>query len=201
MKLPHPSKFDNALTDENLGFFANQILDVYDQTVQDLSRPEDDNYTFGTSLFGRTKNKLNNLIVEDKCPINVKIIDGSNRFIFLMGQSECRFFNDNFLAPKKRGAFVRSEQLDLFAIDASQPVFWNFVVQSTSVEDEPPRIIFAGYDLYHNLASVWEHNSTRSHLSLVDEFITPDAVEFDEPYPEDPDQDQDDDAVNSSKDS
>lgn len=198
MKLPHPSSFDDALTDENLGFFANEMLSVYDQTVQDLSRPEDDNYTFGTSLFGRTKNKINNLIIQNQCPIKIKVVDGSNRFIFLMGHSECRFFNDDFLAPRKRGAFVRSEQLDLFAVDANKPVFWNFVVQSPLTEEDQPRIIFAGYDLYHNLVSVWEHDTNKTYLSLVDEFITPDTVEFDEPQPEDPDQDQDD-AVNKSK--
>ena len=112
---PHPSTFDKELTDEKLIFVAKLMLQSFDKSFRDTRDPDDDNYTFGTVFFKRTHNRLKKEFLSELCPFNIQILDKSNKFIFKIGQTPCRFFEEkNYYYPTKKGAFVLNEQLGLF---------------------------------------------------------------------------------------
>jgi hypothetical protein len=62
----------------------------------------------------------------ENVPGNVSLVDRSNKCIVGFGQTECRFFNDSIFFPRKKGAFVRTEQfeqLDLFSTTGRKAYF------------------------------------------------------------------------------
>lgn len=187
MALRHPSEYESAFQDKTLDFFAHHILEMYQQTLEDTCRPEDDNYTFWTKFFGRVKNRIIHLLDTQQVPDNVSLVDRSNKCIVGFGQTECRFFNDSIFSPKKKGAFVRTEgfeQLDLFSISGCKAYF-NFVLQEPLTDEEQPRVALVGYDYYnHQPVALWEHDVSSKPLSVrSDGFIIPQSIEFDDIKP------------------
>lgn len=202
MTLRHPCEYEPAFQDKTLNFFAHHILEMYQQTLEDTSRPEDDNYTFWTKFFGRVKNRIIYLLDTKQVPDNVSLVDRSNKCIVGFGQTECRFFNDSILSPRKKGAFVRTEefeQLDLFSTHGCKAYF-NFVLQEPLTDEEQPRVALVGYDYYnHQPVALWEHDVSNKPLSVKsDDFITPQSAEFDDFKPKFHDDKQSDAASNES---
>ena len=198
MALQHPCKYEPAFKDETLNFFARHILEIYQQTSEDTCRPEDDNYTFGTTFFGRVKNRIINLIDMENVPGNVSLVDRSNKCIVGFGQTECRFFNDSIFFPRKKGAFVRTEQfeqLDLFST-TGRKAYFNFILQEPLNDEEQPRVALVGYDYYnYQPVAIWEHDVGSKPLSVKsDDFITPPSTEFDDVKPKFHDEQQADSA-------
>jgi len=197
MRLPHPSSFDPALTDAILGFFARNILEVYDSTLATLQTQDDNNYVRGTATFGRTHQRFLNLILNHQCPTPVTLLDRSLKLTFQIGESECRFFEDDYLHPRKSGFFKRSANYELFSIDSDFPAYWSFVIVRSETLDDEIRIVFVGYNLYHQPVSFWEYDAADGSLSLATP-ITPAPVDIGSAPIGDLDEDQQDDHVNES---
>ena len=174
---PHPSTFDKELTDEKLIFVAKLMLQSFDKSFRDTRDPDDDNYTFGTVFFKRTHNRLKKEFLSELCPFNIQILDKSNKFIFKIGQTPCRFFEEkNYYYPTKKGAFVLTEQLSLFN-DIGLPCYSNFLLMFSLDEDGFPlaTVRFVSYDINENIVSYWEHNSSSFTPSVQsDDLYTPD---------------------------
>lgn len=202
MVLRHPVEYEPVFQDKTLNFFAYHILEMYQQTLEDTYRPEDDNYTFWTKFFGRVKNRIIYLLDTQQVPNNISLVDRSNKCIVCFGQTECRFFNDSILSPRKKGAFVRTEefeQLDLFSKQGYKAYF-NFVLQEPLIDEEQPRVALVGYDYYnHQPVALWEHDVSKKPLSVKsDDFITPKSTEFNAFKPKFHDDNQSDNASNES---
>ncbi len=174
---PHPSTFDKELTDEKLIFVAKLMLQSFDKSFRDTRDPDDDNYTFGTVFFKRTHNRLKKEFLSELCPFNIQILDKSNKFIFKIGQTPCRFFEEkNYYYPTKKGAFVLNEQLGLFN-DIGLPCYSNFLLMYSLDEDGFPLVTvrFVSYDINENIVSFWEYNSSSFTPSIQsDNLYTPD---------------------------
>lgn len=81
-KLHPPSAFEPLLTDEVLEYFATPMLDIYFDVHEILNSENDNNYTRGTAIFGRTYEQFKKLIVSEDCPVDVHLKDGTFRFVF-----------------------------------------------------------------------------------------------------------------------
>ncbi|PIL59635.1 hypothetical protein B4N90_21195, partial [Acinetobacter baumannii] len=54
---------------------------------------------------------------DEQCPFDIKVLNRTNKFIFQIGQTPCRFFEEkDYFHPTKKGAFVSTiqPQLSLF---------------------------------------------------------------------------------------
>lgn len=69
IKLHPPSAFEPLLTDNVLMYFAIPMLDIYHDVHMLLNSINDNNYTRGTAIFGRTYEQFKKLIVSDDCPV------------------------------------------------------------------------------------------------------------------------------------
>lgn len=174
---PHPITFDKELTDEKLIFVAKLMLQSFDKSFRDTRDPDDDNYTFGTMFFKRTHNRLKKEFESEFCPFKIQILDRSNKFIFQIGQTPCRFFEEkNYYYPTKKGAFILNEQLSLFN-DIGLPCYSNFLLMYSLDEDGFPlaTVRFVSYDINENIVSYWEYNSSSFTPSIQsDDLYTPD---------------------------
>lgn len=174
---PHPSTFDKELTDDKLIYIAKLMLQSFDKSFRDTRDQDDDNYTFGTVFFKRTHNCFKREFKSGMCPFKIEIIDGTNKFIFKIGNTPCRFFEEkNYFYPTKKGAFVLNEQLSLFN-DIGLPCYSNFLLMYSLDEDGFPlsTVRFVSYDNNENIVSFWEHNSSSFTPSIQsDDLYTPD---------------------------
>ncbi|MFV5490487.1 hypothetical protein [Acinetobacter sp. ASP199] len=174
---PHPCTFDKELTDEKLIYVSKLMLSSFDKSFRDTRDPDDDNYTFGTVFFKRTHNRLKKEFESNTCPYNIQILDRTNKFIFQIGQTPCRFFEEkDYYNPTKKGAFVLNEQLSLFS-DIGLPCYSNFYLMYSLDEDGLPlaTVRFVSYDVNENIVSFWEYNSSSSSPSIPsDDLYTPD---------------------------
>ncbi len=177
---PHPSTFDKELTDEKLNFISNLMLQVFNSSVRDIKDQYDDNYTFSTNYFKRTVNCFRHEFRREECPFLIIISNDTNKFIFQIGQTECRFFEEkDYFNPTKKGAFIRDiqPQHSLFNEDLGIPIFSNFYLMSYLDEDNHrmPTVVFVSYDINKNIVSFWEYNSSSFTPSIQsDDLYTPD---------------------------
>lgn len=178
VKYPHPSIFDKELTDDKLTYIAKLMLQCFDKSYRDTRDIDDDNYTFGTVFFKRTHNCLKREFLDDSCPYKFEIIDKTNKFIFKVGQTPCRFFEEkNYFYPTKKGAFVLTEQLSLFN-EIGLPCYSNFLLMYSIDEDGFPlaNIRFVSYDINENIVAFWEYNSSSFAPSIqTNDLFTPDS--------------------------
>ncbi|OTG67302.1 hypothetical protein [Acinetobacter silvestris] len=175
---PHPSTFDNELTDEKLTYIAKLMLQSFDKSFRDTRDQDDDNYTFGTVFFKRTHNCFLREFRSNLCPFRIQILDKTNKFIFKVGQTPCRFFEEkNYYYPTKKGAFVLNDQLSLFS-DIGLPYYSNFLLMYSLDEDGFPlaTVRFVSYDINENIVSYWEYNSSSFTPSIsTNDLYTPDS--------------------------
>lgn len=176
IEYPHPSHFDKALSDDLLNYVAKLMLQSFDSSYKSTRDPYDDNYTFGTVFFKRNHNLFNEEFNNDLCPYDIKVIDRSNKFIFKIGDTYCRFFEEkNYFHPTKKGAFVLQPQLSLFN-DIGLPSYSNFLLMYTLDEDNLPLPVvrFVSYDINGNIVAFWEHNASNTTPSIpTNDLYTP----------------------------
>lgn len=179
-KYSHPSVFDKELTDDKLNYVSKLMLQVFDSSLRDINDKFDDNYTFSTNYFKRTLNCLSFEFNSESCPYKIEISNSSNKFIFQIGETLCRFFEEkDYFNPTKKGAFVRDvqPQPSLFNEDIGLPIFSNFYLMYSTDEDGNalPTVVFVSYDINKNIVSFWEYNSSSSSPSIPsDDLYTPD---------------------------
>lgn len=172
-KYPHPSHFDNKLTQDKLEYIAKLMLASFDKSFRDTRDIDDDNYTFGTVFFKRTHNCFKREFQSNSRPFPIKILNRTNKFIFEIGNTACRFFEEkSYIFPSKKGAFIRDEekQLSLFN-EIGTPIYSNFFLMYSLDEDGLPlsNVVFVSYDINENIVAFWEHNSTSSSPSIHSE--------------------------------
>ncbi|HCA5260100.1 hypothetical protein NQ778_17135 [Acinetobacter baumannii] len=191
IKLHPPSAFEPLLTDNVLMYFAIPMLDIYHDVHMLLNSINDNNYTRGTTIFGRTYEQFKKLIVSEDCPVEVHLKDGTFKFIFQIGYAQIGFCKGDFTDPKslKLRKYTPSNY-DLFQFDDNQPVIWKFILNEPETEEEEAFIEFVGFNLANEPVAYWSSNDNRdsNKLHLLDP-ITPESVELNAPFIEDPDED------------
>lgn len=181
VKYPHPSFFDKELTDDKLSFIAKIMLLSFDKSFRDTRDIDDDDYTFGTMFFKRTHLGFKREFQSHECPFNIKILNRNNKFIFQLGQTACRFFEEtDYYHPTKKGAFILDlqPQPSLFDDQIGIPVFSNFYLKYSIDEDGYPlaTVVFVSYDINTNIVAFWEYNSSSLTPSIPsDDLFTPDS--------------------------
>lgn len=189
-ELHPPSAFEPQLTREVLSFFANQMLEIYYDVYATLITPNDTNYTRGCTLFGRIHECFTRQIIRNLCPVPVFLEDGTFKFIFQIGSARIRFLVDDFINPKKKGFFIQSNpHFQLFPSDENEPVIWRFILDEPKNDEDEAKVIFAGYNSGGNVVAYWDSDDLEHNkLHLVDP-ITPESIELNAPFIEDPDLD------------
>ena len=110
-KYPHPSHFDNKLTQDKLEYIAKLMLASFDKSFRDTRDIDDDNYTFGTVFFKRTHNCFKREFQSNSRPFPIKILNRTNKFIFEIGNTACRFFFFFiYIFPSKKGSFIKYDE-------------------------------------------------------------------------------------------
>ena len=175
-EFPHPSTVDIELTNDKLNHIAKLMLKSFDKSFRDTRDLDDDNYTFGTMFFKRTHNCFKREFQSTSFPFKIEIIDKSNKFIFKIGGTPCRFFEEkSYFHPTKKGAFSLKDQLSLFN-DIGIPCYSNFLLMYSLDEDGFPlaTVRFVSYDINENIVSLWEYNSSNSSPAIQsDDLYTP----------------------------
>lgn len=179
LRNPPPSHFDPHLTGENLIYFANQMLEVYAQTLKHLCTPDDDNYTLSCTVFGRCKNRFHHVISSGSTPVKAEIQDSSNSFTFRIGNTYgIRFFKeDDYLKPKRANVFKQSANLDLFDKDDTTPVFWRFILVPAKSDEEETFVAFVGFNKKTVPITCWTSNNAERFI-FDPEAVLPTPVEF-----------------------
>lgn len=198
MEQRHPSYFEPQLTDAVIGFFAQHMLNIYHEINGLLSEKYDSNYGRGTSIFDRTYNCFLDHITNQKCPVDVHLVNGTYKLIFQIGSASIRFLKDDFSEPRKKKYLMQQLQnLSLLPLDEQYPHFWRFILNEPKTLDDEPLVVFAGYTMSNEVVSYWDSSRIFGipHIHLA-EPETPESVEFDSPLVEDPDMDntKDDDS-------
>jgi hypothetical protein len=166
--LKFPWEFYPALTESKLNVIAEALLSVYDSTHSDLSTDLDDNYTRGTTTFGRSKNKLTTLARSGVYPW-LDLRNTSNDLTCAIDGVPFRFFRDDHDKPTKKGFWRRNAQDDLFAVEDDQPVLFRFVLESPVSDVDEPVVYFLGFTATGQLACEWKHETIVRVLRSADD--------------------------------
>ena len=190
-KLHPPSVFEPQLTNKVLEYFAIPMLEIYYDVHTILNSENDDNYTRGTAIFGRTYEQFKKLIASQNCPVKVHIKDGTFRFIFQIGYAQigfCKGSSTDLKSLKLRK--YTPTNYDLFQMDDNHPVIWKFILNEPKTDEDEAFIEFVGFNLATVPVAYWRSNDNldRNKLHLVDP-ITPESIELKAPLIEDPDLD------------
>ena len=190
-KLHPPSVFEPQLTNEVLEYFAIPMLEIYYDVHSILNSENDDNYTRGTAIFGRTYEQFKKLIASQDCPVKVHLKDGTFRFIFQIGYAQIGFCKGSSTDPKSLKLIKYTPtNYDLFQMDDNQPVIWKFILNEPKTDDDEAFVEFVGFNLATVPVAYWRSNDNLdgNKLHLVDP-ITPESIELNAPFIEDPDLD------------
>lgn len=188
MDLKHPSQFHSDLTDDRLAIIAAALLDVRYSTLQEMKSEYDDNYTRETSIFGRSRNMLIQMYRSGQYSW-FTVPHAEMNITFNIGSIPARFFRDDPYNPAKLGFFKISPTDGLFPMDDKTPLLWRFIVERALNEDGEDRVLFVGFNIYHEIVSEWIYQPTTTLLHAVDSSIPP-SVEI-PPAPVHPYKDQD----------
>ncbi|MGB3290111.1 MAG: hypothetical protein WBA83_12640 [Burkholderiaceae bacterium] len=167
MAYPHPSSFYPELTDERLAVIAEALLDIRYNTYRQMDSQYDDTYTRETAVFGRSRNMLIALALEEKYDW-LSLVNAGMDVTFRIERVPCRFFRDDPQAPEKPGFFKRNAVDCLFATDEHDPVMWRFVVEKASSEEDEDHAFFIGYNVYQEKVAQWSYASSASVLHTTD---------------------------------
>lgn len=190
-KLHPPSLFEPQLTNEVLEYFAIPMLEIYCDVHSILNSENDDNYTRGTAIFGRTYEQFKKLIASQDCPVKVHLKDGTFRFIFQIGYAQIGFCKGSSTDPKSlKLRKYTPTNYDLFQMDDNQPVIWKFILNEPKTDEDEAFVEFVGFNLATVPVAYWRSNDNLdgNKLHLIDP-ITPESVELNAPFIEDPDLD------------
>jgi hypothetical protein len=164
----HPAIFHRALTDERLRVIASALLNIRHETLTALSSPYDDNYTRESTVFGRQRNLLIEMALGQEHDWMTLAHAGMD-VTFCVDSVPCRFFTDDSEAPRKDGFFKRNAVDSLFASDDRLPVMWRFVVEPAISDDGEDRVLFIGYNVYHEKVSQWVFRPSLPTLHSIGE--------------------------------
>ncbi|EGR2722892.1 hypothetical protein HJ201_24190 [Vibrio parahaemolyticus] len=181
------------LQEEHLEFVSKRMLQIVEMTLQSNSSEYDDNYTFETSIFGRTR-QLFFKLAEDKSIPWLTIASKTMDYVPKICTIPVRVFKDDPSNPKKGKVFFKNDceqsQLTLFddlegnSIDLT----WRLFIQApATVEDtgneledleDDYRVVLVGYDsITKQMKSVWQSNSTARHVPYPVEDALPAPAE------------------------
>lgn len=149
-----PWDFYPELIEGRLWVIAEALLDVYYDVQIELASELDDNYTRGTTTFGRQKNKLVQLRNSGAYSW-FKVLNTSNDLTCSIGEIPFRFFRDDHESPAKRGFWRRNYQDDLFPIADDQPVIFRFVVEHARNDEDEASVYFLGFTQEGQLVCEW----------------------------------------------
>jgi hypothetical protein len=175
MKYMLPVSFYEELTDERLSLIATKLLDVRDDVKRDLNSSFDDNYTWETTVFGRSKNMLIEMARDDQYEW-MSLTNPGMDITFNIERVPCRFFRDDHDSPEKAGFFKRNHVDDLFPASEDDPVMWRFIVEKAMTETDEDQVFFAGYNSVQAKVSEWVYRASAPQEHSVDIEDMPDAV-------------------------
>lgn len=174
-----PWEFYPQLTESRLALISRALLDVYYDVQRELSTNLDDNYTRGTTTFGRHKNRIIELY-QSKDHSWLDLRSSSNDLVFTIGGIPFRFFRDDHEKPKKPGFWRRNVQDNLFPTDQSDPVYWRFIVQKPLTEEAEASVYVVGANSNQEIVCEWKHDDFVRVLTTTDESRA-EAIETPEP--------------------
>lgn len=174
-----PWDFTPELSSARLIVIAKALLDVYDEVQRDLATELDDNYTRGTTTFGRQKNKIIQLCTSGRHPW-LDLRNTSNDLTFAIGGTPFRFFSDDHEKPHKPGFWRRNQQDDLFPVDESTPIYWRFIVEKPLADEADATVYVIGANSDQEMVCEWKYDELVRVLTSTDA-TRPEAVETPEP--------------------
>lgn len=190
MAKKQPWECHSGLTAVRLGIVAEALLDVFYEVQRELDTPLDDNYTRGTTAFGRQKNKIIQLCQEGRYEW-LDLRNTSNDLTFTIVGIPFRFFSDDPEKPQKPGFWKRNEQDNLFPNADDDPVYWRFIVEKPLSDDIEAAVYVLGANSNQDTICEWKYEDDIRVFTSVDE-SRPDPIDTPEPQVGVPKQDQED---------
>ena len=188
MAKKQPWDYQAGLIAQRLNIIAEALLDVYDDVQRELDTELDDNYTRGTTTFGRQKNKLIWLCRKGGHAW-LDLRNTSNDLTCAINGIPFRFFSDDHEKPLKPGFWKRNEQDNLFPSSDDEPIYWRFVVEKPLTEEDEAAVYFLGANSNQEVVCEWKYAEGVRVFKSVDN-VLPDAVDTPEPKIGLPKQDQ-----------
>ena len=187
-----PWDYEPQLTDTVLRYFAEPMLDIYQNVLEDLSTDKDGNYTRGCTTFGRIHKLILDLIQSNERPCPIHLIDGTFKLIFQIGHARIRFCKGDLSDPKTTKIFSDTDPYtpDFFQTD-DFPVIWRFILTPPRTDEDEAIVSFVGFNLKGQVLAYWDINygvsNSKAHLP---EPIIPTPVDIAEPIVDDLDEDE-----------
>ncbi|MDI9408114.1 MAG: hypothetical protein QM523_02595 [Candidatus Pacebacteria bacterium] len=184
------SKLDSIINERNQSDFiqvGNWLLEETLNTQDDLTRSTDDNYTRGTTAFGRQKNRI--LIEYNSQNYKwLRIHSNTNDLVFSIHGTRCRFASDDFVNPKKNAVLFPNEaQLELLPeTRIDEPDHFCYIITKLDFNDESSvdfDVIFAGLNRQNKFMFKCSFFSN-STLLPIEAIIEPPPVEVEKPMVE-----------------
>lgn len=179
MSAKQPWDFAPALSENKLVIVARALLDVFDEVQRELATDLDDNYTRGTTTFGRQKNKIIQLALSKKHDW-LDLRNTSNDLTFSISGIPFRFFSDDHEKPHKPGFWRKNAQDNLWATNDQDPEYWRFIVEKPFAEEGEAAVYVVGANTNQEVICVWKYDEAVRVLKSVDT-VRPEAVETPEP--------------------
>lgn len=174
-----PCDYHPALSAERLHVVAAALLDVYHEVQIELGTELDDNYTRGTTTFGRQKNKIIQLCKSNKFSW-LDLRNTSNDLTFSISGIPFRFFSDDHEKPSKAAVWRRNEQDDMFPSEEDHPIYWRFILEKPLSEDDEATIFVIGANSNQDIVCEWKYAEKVRVLKAADT-VRPEAVDISEP--------------------
>ncbi len=179
MSKKQPWDYYSALSEERLRIVAEALLDVYDEVQIELGTELDDNYTRGTTTFGRQKNKIIQLCKSNEYSW-LDLRNTSNDLTFSIGCIPFRFFSDDHEKPTKAAVWRRNDQDDMFPSEENEPIYWRYILEKPLSEDDEATMYVIGANSNQEIVCEWKYAEKVRILSSVDT-SRPEAVDISEP--------------------
>lgn len=179
MSKKQPWDYHPALSEDRLRVVAASLLDVYHEVQVELGTELDDNYTRGTTTFGRQKNKIIQLCKSNKFPW-LDLRNTSNDLTFSISCIPFRFFSDDHEKPSKAAVWRRNEQDDLFPSKEDQPIYWRYILEKPLTDEDEATVYVIGANSNQEIVCEWKYAEKVRVLRTVDA-SRPEAVDISEP--------------------
>lgn len=163
-----PWDYHSELTRSRLETIAEALLKVFHDTHDDLNTQLDNNYTRGTTTFGRQRERIIQLCQNANHDDWLDLRNTSNDLTFSIGGIPCRFFTDDHQNPKKKSFWRRNEQDNLFPMEESSPVLWRFIVEKPLTEGDDASVYFVGANQAQDVVCEWKYQDSVRVLKTVD---------------------------------
>ena len=167
-----PFEICPVLQEENLEELAQEMLKVVEQTLISNRTELDDNYTFETSLFGRTR-QLFLRLHRDKSKPWLCLASESMDYVPTINTVPVRVFKDDPNSPKKVKIFYRNDcehkQLSLLfeedAFEVAESLAWRLLIEAPATVDNFGHELEDIEDDYH-VVLVGYHPRSKTIVSM-----------------------------------